>query len=127
MRVELFTFSHYADHRQEEEHEDEYYQQPNQYLNGESSHSGTKRKSEPETYEENDDNDDGAAEASATEEKPKKKRRKEFLNLNATFMAGIQGVTLLTEQACHQLLIAHFTDKNLMNKHILIPTPNRIV
>lgn len=28
----------------------------------------------------------------------RKKRRKEFLNLNATFMAGVPGVTLVTDQ-----------------------------
>lgn len=31
-------------------------------------------------------------------EKPKKKRRKEFLNLNATFMTGVPGVHLVTDQ-----------------------------
>ncbi|GAB0087241.1 mRNA-capping enzyme [Sergentomyia squamirostris] len=30
--------------------------------------------------------------------KPKKKKRKEFLNLNATFMAGVGGVELVTDQ-----------------------------
>lgn len=34
---------------------------------------------------------------------PKKKRRKEFMNLNATFMAGVQGVHLVTDQ-----VIQHF-------------------
>lgn len=29
---------------------------------------------------------------------PKKKRRKEFLKLNATFMAGVQGVKLIIDQ-----------------------------
>lgn len=36
--------------------------------------------------------------STSTESVPKKKRRKEFLNLNATFMAGIQGVELVTDQ-----------------------------
>lgn len=34
---------------------------------------------------------------SSSETVPKKKRRKEFLNLNATFMAGVQGVQLVTD------------------------------
>lgn len=34
----------------------------------------------------------------ASGEKPKKKRRKEFLNLNATFMTGVPGVHLVTDQ-----------------------------
>lgn len=36
--------------------------------------------------------------STSTESGPKKKRRKEFLNLNATFMAGVQGVQLVTEK-----------------------------
>lgn len=36
--------------------------------------------------------------STSTDGMPKKKRRKEFLNLNATFMAGIQGVKLVIDQ-----------------------------
>lgn len=48
----------------------------------------------------NDENDDTKDSESSTSAGgvPKKKRRKEFLNLNATFMAGIQGVHLVTDQ-----------------------------
>lgn len=38
--------------------------------------------------------------SSGSDSVPKKKRRKEFLNLNATFMAGVQGVQLVTDQVC---------------------------
>lgn len=41
---------------------------------------------------------DGESSTSSDASVPKKRRRKEFLNLNATFMAGVQGVTLLTDQ-----------------------------
>lgn len=47
----------------------------------------------------NGENDDAKDESSTSAEgAPKKKRRKEFLNLNATFMTGIQGVQLVTDQ-----------------------------
>lgn len=50
-----------------------------------------------------DDDDDVPTEENgesscSNEPAPKKKKRKEFLNLNATFMAGVPGVTLFTEQ-----------------------------
>lgn len=40
----------------------------------------------------------GSEEDGTSGEKPKKKRRKEFLNLNATFMTGVPGVHLVTDQ-----------------------------
>lgn len=50
----------------------------------------------------NDDTEDTrdgeSSTSSSSENLPKKKRRKEFLNLNATFMAGVQGVQLVTDQ-----------------------------
>lgn len=36
--------------------------------------------------------------STSSEGMPKKRRRKEFNSSNATFMAGIQGVTLVTDQ-----------------------------
>lgn len=57
---------------------------------------------------ENDDDDENAVytdatsdtggESSTSTEPAKKKRRKEFKNVNATFMAGVGGVTLVTDQ-----------------------------
>lgn len=52
-----------------------------------------------DTANDEDDAKDGESSTSA-EGVPKKKRRKEFLNLNATFMAGIQGVKLVIDQVC---------------------------
>lgn len=50
----------------------------------------------------NDDTDDRkdgeSSTSSSSDNVPKKKRRKEFLNLNATFMAGVQNVHLVTDQ-----------------------------
>lgn len=95
-KIETFFF---CTENQDEEDNDEGYQQSNHYQNGESSQSANKRKSgHDESLEENGDATGDSAEGSTNEEKPKKKRRKEFLNLNATFMAGIQGVMLLTDQ-----------------------------
>lgn len=39
---------------------------------------------------------------------PKKKRRKEFLNLNATFMTGVGGVVLVTDQVNSIVFFLHF-------------------
>lgn len=90
------TTSIIVENEEGDDNEEEYYQS-NQYQNGESSHSGSKRKLDGEgNAGENDDVENG--ESSSGGEK-KKKRKKEFLNLNATFMAGVQGVTLLTDQA----------------------------
>lgn len=50
-------------------------------------------------YAESTQNGEGSSSTSTSSDTvPKKKRRKEFLNLNATFMAGIQGVSLVTDQ-----------------------------
>lgn len=46
----------------------------------------------------NTQNGESSSTSSSSETVPKKKRRKEFLNLNATFMAGVQGVHLVTDQ-----------------------------
>lgn len=50
-----------------------------------------------EANDETDEAKDGES-STSSESVPKKKRRKEFLNLNATFMAGVQGVHLVTDQ-----------------------------
>ncbi|XP_037030418.1 mRNA-capping enzyme [Bradysia coprophila] len=67
-----------------------------------------KRKAESTTSKQEDNGDEledddqteenGEPSGSTNEPTQKKKKRKEFLNLNATFMAGVPGVTLLTEQ-----------------------------
>uniref|UniRef100_A0A336MHT3 mRNA-capping enzyme n=1 Tax=Culicoides sonorensis TaxID=179676 RepID=A0A336MHT3_CULSO len=44
------------------------------------------------------DNEDDTPSSNATNDSPKRKRRKEFLNLNATFMAGVPGVELFITQ-----------------------------
>lgn len=49
--------------------------------------------------DETDEPKDGESSTSA-ESGPKKKRRKDCFNLNATFMAGIQNVVLVTDQVC---------------------------
>lgn len=61
-----------------------------QYNNPSTSH---KRKSDQTESEQNDENGESSKENGA-----KKKRRKEFLNLNATFMAGVPGTVLVTDQ-----------------------------
>lgn len=55
---------------------------------------------EPDDDTVNDETDEpkGGESSTSAESVPKKKRRKEFLNLNATFMAGIQGVKLVIDQ-----------------------------
>lgn len=67
-----------------------------------------KRKAESTTSKHQDNGDEvdddeqteenGEPSGSTAEPTQKKKKRKEFLNLNATFMAGVPGVTLFTEQ-----------------------------
>lgn len=51
-------------------------------------------------YDETDELNEGES-SSTSEGAPKKKRRREFQNLNATFMAGIHGVHLVTDQVNH--------------------------
>lgn len=46
----------------------------------------------------NTQNGESSSTSSGADTVPKKKRRKEFMNLNATFMAGVQGVHLVTDQ-----------------------------
>lgn len=67
----------------------------------------SKSESNGTQYDEDDDDpiglsaateENGEAGSSTGEVPQKKKRRKEFLNLNATFMAGVPGVTLFSEQ-----------------------------
>lgn len=66
----------------------------------------------PETNEEDDDDaaslstDEGeSGGSSSSKATPRKKKRKEFLNLNATFMVGVNGVTLVTEQVSTLVII----------------------
>lgn len=54
--------------------------------------------------ETNDNDDVNSNGGTSSSDGPKKKRRKEFLNLNATFMAGVPGVTLITDQVSSYLL-----------------------
>lgn len=51
------------------------------------------------------DDDNGEGSQASKDNVPKKKRRKEFLNLNATFMAGVPGVMLVTDQVNAQFTI----------------------
>lgn len=61
-------------------------------------HNGYDETVEQETAKFDDESAVNGESSTSTESVPKKKRRKEFLNLNATFMAGIQGVELVTDQ-----------------------------
>lgn len=58
----------------------------------------TKRKYENDIGNDETDHPKDGESSTSSEKVPKKKRRKEFLNLNATFMAGVQGVQLVTDQ-----------------------------
>lgn len=45
----------------------------------------------------------GESSSASKENNAKKKRRKEFLNMNATFMAGVPGVELVTDQVSTEM------------------------
>lgn len=63
---------------------------------------GEKRHAEDD---ENDIESNGECSTSANNDGvPKKKRKKEFLNLNATFMAGVPGVELITDQVSKETI-----------------------
>lgn len=62
----------------------------------------TSRKRKSDQGESEQDDENGESSQSSRENGAKKKRRKEFLNLNATFMAGVPGTVLVTDQVSRE-------------------------
>lgn len=110
-----FSFLEYDDSDGNQQHDHEYDFNSSAQHNSQSnkrSHDDEHPANEDDAYEQDQDQqnnslpniNDGESSTGNTEAQPKKKRRKEFLNLNATFMAGVQGVVLVTEQVNYFLI-----------------------
>lgn len=94
--IKFFSSSFIIDYDDSEGHGSVSHKRPHDAQNG------YNRTNEQETG-----NFDGES-STSTDSVPKKKRRKEFLNLNATFMAGIQGVELVTDQVKNHFILNIF-------------------
>lgn len=82
----------------EEDEDDEPRYDPNSQQSGRTS--GEKRYAEDDEIE-TDANGECSTSSNGDNTVPKKKRKREHYNANATFMAGVPGVELLTDQVSH--------------------------